>query len=354
MNLLINELNIHGDYTLDSDYNLTVGNMSLEVTTDSDIVFDFDSNIFDIYTENNDYLSTEQLYILLNCLGIEHYSNLPLFDAIKVRTIQTNENLQLAVDGPWFVKTKDIEKTTITLNSDSILISTTPGQQEFVNLADAMGIVTFGNFFFLYPISFTARAVGDPYVKLFAEKSYRYKIPGKIATYRLIEYSNIIVNGTVSGLNSIEVANIQKKGRFVHGFYFEKFFISYDKIHHLEFDRYCNLTAATTPYVFKVRESGKIQFEQDEIQGSLKYKTTTISINGVIIELRKYISAEVINGIIIKTISLPNKGLLANYIHPNWFKIGSLYNLKPIASIPKKAPSYNFLPVEGWNTKWLM
>ena len=177
----------------------------------------------------------------------------------------------------------------------------------------------------------SAASSGDPYVRPLGKHNVLYKIPGICSNYRLFSLDDIFLNASVSGLcNKEKKALIYDTGRFTDGHYFDNFYIQCgDEI--IIYDRYIKLIKHINPngQRMKINTNDMSFYDMDcPIQGKQKYQKIDIVIdNNIKIELQKFRSVEVLNGVKVTVLSdiylILHKigGILNSTAHPKHFRI---------------------------------
>jgi hypothetical protein len=189
----------------------------------------------------------------------------------------------------------------------------------------------------------SASSTGDPYVNTL--DGAFYKLPNKMATYRLLQTNDIIINGLVDRLpakseneiNEFLKDNYKDYNLILNGYYYNKFYIKY-KNSYLVYDLKFNLIEKEINDDFTIRYDNTIKYFDSKIEGTSRYVSTYIEMedseNGkVVIELNCFENPQIINGVNVRVSKMTEsvKGVFADNVHPKNNVIKSLESDKLVS-----------------------
>ena len=196
---------------------------------------------------------------------------------------------------------------------------------------------------------------GDPYIKVFGAENVTYKLPGKCAFYRIFQYKDVIINADVTSLGKSDQLKLQSGiHAFEQGFYLSGFYLTSTKGTY-QFDRDLNPhSSCKSHYIVDPVEYSEVC----SVQGPQEYTRIVIQLDhDITVELRKYKSAEVVNGI---SITLPlgiNQseiiGVSNSSVHPKLLTIKSLSSQTKL-KIANGSQTYRKAITDDWLGKYAM
>jgi surface protein len=188
----------------------------------------------------------------------------------------------------------------------------------------------------------TSGTSGDPYVTTFSGDMY--KLPNASRIYRLLETEHVTVNASVGQLpdsykTKIMERQVDMKNKHDYdvslvqdGYFYESFFISFgDK--YIIFDRDITISECNFETIPEEMMSvnPEIRIHNCPIQGEQKFWSVVLKLDGITIELQKFINPQVINGIsVTKNASIESKGLLSSTLHPKNFTTKHIKSVTPV------------------------
>jgi hypothetical protein len=153
-------------------------------------------------------------------------------------------------------------------------------------------------------------AGGDPYITTLENKEF-YKLPGKIRNYRLFQSENCVINASVSPIKERDVQTILEAFKDVDGFkpktdgfYFDSYYIQIGNDYLLFNERIELLESSSELNLLYVKPYPEVQTENINGMSSTYFLTEILvqdsSCNNVLIQLKRDLNPQIINGIAIQ------------------------------------------------------
>jgi hypothetical protein len=185
-------------------------------------------------------------------------------------------------------------------------------------------------------------AGGDPYITTLETQEF-YKLPGKIRNYRLFQSSNCFINASVSPIKTRDAENLLRAFKDVEGFipktdgfYFDAYHIQIGD-EFITFDERIELiNKSDNLQLLHIKKYDDLKTNNVNGMSSTYFLTEVLivdsSCNNILVELKRDINPQIINGISIKigdVNSIKNTtGALVRRSNPRNYEIKSLNNLK--------------------------
>jgi hypothetical protein len=248
-----------------------------------------------------------------------------------------------------FQKKANSTQTTVTING---------GTSYDYNINDTFtaGNMTFKVGSLTGTVNTTGGGSGDPYITTL-EKCELYKLPGKIATYRLFHSKNIIVNADVAPIKSKYAEEIARLFRDndvfdpkLDGFYFDKFYININN-NYFVFDEAINLLEMqNTDDSILIFQDPVLYTDKVNGMSSKSYKTNIIYndelCGRIIITLKRDLNPQIINGIdctVERYNSIKNiTGALVRRSNTRNYEIKKITDVKPLKMKYETTTNYHF------------
>jgi hypothetical protein len=183
-------------------------------------------------------------------------------------------------------------------------------------------------------------AGGDPYITTLENKEF-YKLPGKIRNYRLFQSENCVINASVSPIKERDVQTILEAFKDVDGFkpktdgfYFDSYYIQIGNDYLLFNERIELLESSSELNLLYVKPYPEVQTENINGMSSTYFLTEILvqdsSCNNVLIQLKRDLNPQIINGIAIQIGSnIKNTtGALIRRSNPRNYEIKDIKSVK--------------------------